>query len=111
MQTRVEDYLAVLTAERGLAPNTIAAYRRDLRQYVEFLAGRDPEPELVDAYLGWLTEQGYARTTITRKVSAVRGFHRFELVDGSAAADPTALLESPKRSQPLPKAPGALWLL
>ncbi len=104
MQSRVEDYLAVLTAERGLAPNTVAAYRRDLRQYVGFLDGREPDPGLLDEYLAWLSEQGYARSTVTRKISAVRGLHRFELVEGSAESDPTALLDLPKRGRTLPKA-------
>jgi integrase/recombinase XerD len=104
MRARVEDYLAVLTAERGLSPNTIAAYRRDLDQYVGYLEGRDPVPALVDEYLEWLSEQEYARSTITRKVAAVRGFHRFELVEGLASTDPTALVDTPKRTQALPKA-------
>lgn len=104
MRDRVEDYLAVLTAERGLAPNTLAAYRRDLDQYLEFLDGREARPELIDEYLARLSEQGYARSTITRKISAVRGFHRFELVEGIADSDPTALIDPPKRTQALPKA-------
>lgn len=104
MQARVEDYLAVLTAERGLAPNTLAAYRRDLRQYLDFLDGREPRPEVIDEYLAWLSEQGYARSTITRKVSAVRGFHRFELVEGAADSDPTVFVDPPKRTEALPKA-------
>ena len=104
VQSRIEDYLAVLTAERGLAHNTLAAYRRDLRQYVEFLDGRSPEPDLIDEYLAWLSEQGYARSTITRKVSAVRGFHRFELVEGTVGSDPTVFVDLPKRPQALPKA-------
>lgn len=104
MRQRVEDYLAVLTAERGLSPNTTAAYRRDLDQYLRFLAGREPDPMLVDEYLGFLSEQNYARSTITRKVAAVRGFHRFELVEGVAVSDPTALIDPPKRGETLPKA-------
>lgn len=104
MRQRVEDYLAVLTAERGLSPNTTAAYRRDLDQYLRFLAGREPAPMLVDEYLGFLSEQNYARSTITRKVAAVRGFHRFELVEGVAVSDPTALIDPPKRGETLPKA-------
>lgn len=104
MLDRVEDYLAVLTAERGLSPNTVAAYRRDLGQYFGFLAGREPSPDLVDRYLEWLSEHGYARSTITRKVAAVRGFHRFEMVEGITDTDPTARLEAPKRAQSLPKA-------
>jgi integrase/recombinase XerD len=104
MQARIEDYLAVLTAERGLAPNTLAAYRRDLRQYVEFLDERMPQPDLIDDYLAWLSEQGYARSTITRKVSAVRGFHRFELIEGITDSDPTVFVDPPKRTPALPKA-------
>lgn len=104
MQARIEDYLAVLTAERGLAPNTLAAYRRDLRQYLGFLDGREPSPELIDEYLALLSEQGYARSTVTRKVSVVRGFHRFELVEGIVESDPTVFVDSPKRTQALPKA-------
>ncbi|HEY5650672.1 MAG TPA: tyrosine recombinase, partial [Acidimicrobiia bacterium] len=68
------------------------------------LAGREPAPMLVDEYLGFLSEQNYARSTITRKVAAVRGFHRFELVEGVAVSDPTALIDPPKRGQTLPKA-------
>ncbi len=104
MQARVEDYLAVLTAERGLSPNTVAAYRRDLAQYLRFLEGRVPDHVLVDAYLGYLSEQDYTRSTITRKLAAVRGFHRHELIEGVVASDPTALLDPPKRGQALPKA-------
>lgn len=104
VHTRVQDYLAVLTAERGLSPNTIAAYRRDLGQYFGFLGGRPPSPQAVDEFLGWLSEQGYARSTVTRKLTAVRGFHRFEMVEGIADTDPTAMLETPKRGRSLPKA-------
>lgn len=106
MRDRIDDYLAVLTAERGLAPNTIAAYRRDLTQYVEYLDGAVPDPGKVDGYIGLLGDAGLAPATIARKVASVRGFHRYEAVEGLESSDPTALLDPPRRRQPLPKALG-----
>lgn len=104
LDRRIDDYLAVLTAERGLSPNTVAAYRRDLGQYDAFLDGRPPSTELIDEWMAGLRERGLAATTVARKVAAVRGFHRFETVEGEAADDPAALVEPPRRPQSLPKA-------
>ncbi len=100
----VDEYLAALASERGLAVNTVRAYRRDLRQYVEYLDGRAAEPELVSAYVSALAERGLARSTVARKVAAVRGLHRFRVGEGLAADDPTALVASPRRGAALPKA-------
>ena len=100
----IDEFLAALQAERGLAANTIAAYRRDLRNYIEFLDGSWPTPDDVSAWLGDLRERGRAPTTVARKLAAVRGLHRFLVAEGLAGEDPTVLIESPRRPQPLPKA-------
>ena len=102
---QIPEFLASLVAERGLAANTIAAYRRDLSSYAAFLAGRPPTPELASGYVSSLRKQGYAPTTIGRRVAAVRGFHRFLVSEGLARTDPTILLESPRRPPPPPNAP------
>lgn len=104
MRNRVDDYLAVLTAERGLATSTVAAYRRDLYQYLHHLADREPTSELISDYLLALIDTGYARSTIARKVAAVRGFHRHEEIEGIAATDPARQIEAPRREPALPKA-------
>lgn len=104
MNNRVEDYLAVLTAERGLSVNTVTAYRRDLADYVGFLDGQTPDPSTVERFIAELRNRGLADATVARKVAAVRGFHRFEVLDGVVDIDPTALVESPQRGQSLPKA-------
>ena len=104
MQSRVDDYLAVLTAERGLAKNTVAAYRRDLSQYLEFLAGREPTQALVSDYLLALMDRKYARSTTARKIAAVKGFHRFEAIEGLSETDPARRIEPPRRDAALPKA-------
>ncbi|MFN2486573.1 MAG: site-specific integrase, partial [Acidimicrobiia bacterium] len=54
----VEEYLFALTVERGLAANTLAAYRRDLNQYLEFLARRTPETADLDRFVDHLDRRG-----------------------------------------------------
>lgn len=100
----VDDYLTTLLVERGLSPNTLAAYRRDLRQYSEFLEGREPDQTLVEEYIASLSEAGLAATTVARKMASVRGLHRFMVAEGFRGDDPTVLLNSPKLGDPLPKA-------
>ncbi|MDP2623890.1 MAG: site-specific tyrosine recombinase [Actinomycetota bacterium] len=101
---QIRDFLASLTSDRGLAPATVVAYRRDLEQYAAFLEGRQPSPELVSAFVVGLKEAGLASTTIARRVAAVRGLHRFLVAEGAAESDPTILVESPRRPRSLPKA-------
>jgi integrase/recombinase XerD len=100
----VEEYLAALAAERGLAANTLAAYRRDLRQYLAFLAGAEPTAAGVAEFADHLHRGGLRAASVARKLSAVRGLHRFLVAEGMAAADPTLLVDRPRRAERLPKA-------
>jgi len=106
----IEEYLTALLTERGLASNTVIAYRRDLGQYHEYLAGEDVTDiesigqEHVTGFVGLLRGLGAAEGTVSRKVAAVRGLHRFLVVEDYVPADPTVLLESPRRHDSVPKA-------
>jgi integrase/recombinase XerD len=100
----VEEYLVSLRVERGLALNTLSAYRRDLDQYLKFLEGREPDRDLVEGFVSHLHSRDLAMSTISRKIAAVRGLHRFLVVEGMRQADPTLLLDSPRRPDPFPKA-------
>jgi integrase/recombinase XerD len=100
----VDEYLISLRVERGLAANTIAAYGRDLGQYVEFLKGREPDPEVVESWVSNLHTTGIARSSLARKIASIRGLHRFLVVEGFRESDPTILLQTPRRGEPLPKA-------
>lgn len=100
----LEEYLVSLRVERGLATSTVEAYRRDLNQYLDFLEGHEPDGGLVEAYLFRLSGMGLASSTINRKVAAVRGLHRFMLIEEMRDADPTSLIETPPRPDPFPKA-------
>ncbi|HWL49602.1 MAG TPA: site-specific tyrosine recombinase [Acidimicrobiia bacterium] len=100
----VAEYLLALDVERGLSINTIEAYRRDLTQYLEFLAGAEPDQTSVERYVSHLRGMNLASSTIGRKLAAIRGLHRFLVVEGLRHTDPTLLLESPRRPEPFPKA-------
>ena len=100
-----EEYLAALRSERGLAINTVAAYRRDLGQYFEYLDDPASGPGAsAERFVGYLADSGLAPSTIARKLSAVRGYHRFLVLEGHAVDDPTVLIDTPKRGSTLPKA-------
>ncbi len=100
----VAEYLASLSVERGLSAATVAAYRRDLRDYVTFLEGRPPSADLIDEFLGTLRARGLASSSISRKTAAVRGLHRFLVIEGAADVDPTATIVAPRPGMRLPKA-------
>jgi integrase/recombinase XerD len=101
--------------ERGLAANTLASYRRDLRRYGDHLAsaGIDDLDRITEAVVGdflmRLREGDADHPPLTassagRTVVAVRGFHRFCLREGLAAVDPAAAVKPPVPPQRLPKA-------
>ncbi len=115
LQRAVRTYLDHLAVERGLAANTLSSYRRDLRRYVAFLAGRGVadvgavDEAAVTAFLRALREgdsdhRRLSATSAGRAVVAVRGFHRFALRDGLAGADPAAAVRPPATARRLPKA-------
>jgi integrase/recombinase XerD len=104
LEAGIDAYLASLAVDRGLSRNTIAAYQRDLSDYLGFLEGRPPGPSEVEAYLRRLDASGRASATIARRLSAIRGLHRFLVGEGLAESDPTVLVDRPRRPQGLPKA-------
>ena len=103
-----ESFLEMMSAERGAAMNTIAAYRRDLDDYLGFLAGRSASAvtasrDDVVAYLARLSAEGLSAASSARRLSALRGFHRFLCADGVRADDPTRIVAAPKSRRALPK--------
>lgn len=109
-------YVDHLAAERGLAVNTVQAYRRDLALYASYLAevgiGHPTEVagEDLEAFLVWLRRRRstsgrpYAESSIARIVVSVRGFHRFLAREGHTTSDAAAELGTPRTQRPLPKA-------
>lgn len=109
MEQQIEDYLAYLSVERGLAQNTLDAYGRDLRAYARFLQKHglttflDTEKEAVRAYLEQLHNLGRASSTISRNLAAIKSFYQFLVGEDIIEKDPTEYLESPKVTKRLPR--------
>lgn len=110
MRECLDEYLGHLSVEKGSSPHTVAAYRRDLSVYLEFLDGRGLSSfdavsrEDVSAYVSSLAASGLAASSVERKVSAVKGFHRFLVTEGITENHPTARLPLPKVPAKLPEA-------
>jgi integrase/recombinase XerD len=111
----VRGFLDHLAVERGVAANTLSAYRRDLARYLEYLAGRgidsitDVDAVTVSGFLAYLREgdadhPSLSASSVARAVAAVRGLHRFALDDGLVAADVSREVHTAAPPRRLPKA-------
>lgn len=105
----VEEFLDWLRLERGRASNTVAAYRGDLGRWTGFLAERgrgplDASPSDVVEHLAALTSAGRGPRTVSRALVVIRSLSRYAVVEGHAAADPTAAVDAARLPPGLPKA-------
>ncbi len=101
----LKKYLDYLAVEKGLSQNTRESYRRDLEQYLQQTAPTPPPTitrDAIAAYLAGLTAGGRAASSLARALSAIRGFHKYLMIDGLADADPTISLENPRGWKRLP---------
>ena len=102
----LDPFLEMLTAERGAARLTVAAYRNDLLDVARFLKRGSLEEATSDdlrSYLARLSRLGMAPRSAARKLSALRQFFRFLVLERVRADDPTAPLDAPRLGRPLPK--------
>jgi integrase/recombinase XerD len=105
----VAEYLGSLQSERGASRNTLAAYRRDLDDFLRFLHTRRltltrVTAEHVVSWLEGLRARGLAPSSVARRLSALRGFYRHLVREGELPRDPTEHLDSPRATRPLPRA-------
>jgi integrase/recombinase XerD len=118
MREQIEQFLEYLVEEKSCTPNTIAAYRNDISQFVEFLehystpqgteitTWRDLDSAVVQNYLLYLKERQYASSTVARKFAAVKSFSDYLEQKHLIDADPTEKLASPKVKKSLPRSIG-----
>jgi len=105
-QNQIDEFLDALWSERGLSQNTLAAYGRDLKGFANWLSKEKGATLLqvqfthIQDYLGF--NQKKAASSMARSVSSLRRFYRYQLREGRIQEDPTALIEPPKLSKPLP---------
>ena len=105
----VEEFLTWLAVERGRSPNTLAAYRRDLRAYHRWLLEQsftldDVREATVTSYVAHFRESGRAPSSVARAMVAVRALHRFRADEQLVTNDPAAEVELPRVPRGLPKA-------
>ena len=110
MQQQLEHFLDYLTVERGLSPNTTAAYRTDLDQFIQFMAERNltawsavSRDDLV-SFLIFLKEKRYANSTVARRTAAIKSLFEYLMAENIVLSNPTEHLDSPKVDRFLPKA-------
>jgi len=122
-----DSFLQFLAAEKRLSPNTLAAYRNDLRQFEEYLAARQHDPlgtgstngngtiapadpttasreQVAGFFLSLREDKGYSAATIARKMAAVKSMFHYLTRQGFVTANPAADLGSPEVKKPLPRA-------
>ncbi|RZU43316.1 tyrosine recombinase [Edaphobacter modestus] len=104
----VREYMVFLRVEKGMRPATCEAYRCDLEQFAEHVEGRDgllvtAGQEDVGGFMESLRSHGVDSRSVARKLSALRGFYRWLLMDKKISHDPTVNVESPSSWKILPK--------
>jgi len=108
LEPALDLFLAHVRVEKGLAANSVEAYGRDLRRYLDFLAGRGVSTweavgrAEVQAHLASLVEGGISPRSQARALSAIRSLHRLLARDRIAPSDPTDEIDAPRSGRKLP---------
>ena len=111
MRTQLAAFLEHLRLNRNASAHTASAYESDITQFLDFAAQHLDQPNLeprnlelgtIRAFMGELYRQGHARTSVARKLSALRAFGRYLRREGLIDTDPAALAASPRRERKVP---------
>ncbi len=111
MRNQLTAFLEHLTLNRNASAHTAAAYESDISQFLDFAAQYHEKPNLepthldlgtVRAFMAELYRQGHARTSVARKLSALRAFGGYLKREGVIDMDPATLAASPKRERKVP---------
>lgn len=104
----VDNFIAYLSAEKGLSKNTVISYLFDIKKFIEFLDANGKElinfsrGDLID-YLDLLRKEGYSVSSISRIFSSLRGLCKYMIIEHIRDDNPSENLETPKRWLYLPK--------
>lgn len=107
--TAIDDYLAFITVEKGLSNTTLDAYSCDLLEFSLFSEKKglkSPEQVTTNDILNWLKQlkkKGISPVSATRKLSSLRGFFRFLVLENRLSTSPTSLISNPRIGRNLPR--------
>lgn len=104
MKELVKEFLGFLRVERGYSGNTVSAYERDLRQLMKYSKGKEINRDLIKNYIDYLGEEGFAVSSIERKIACLKSFFHYLIGEGKVAENPTLDFKLPKKALRLPKA-------
>lgn len=99
---QIENFLQMMTAEKGAAQNSVAAYEYDLQQFLSFSGDTLSKPE-IESFVQDLAARGFAPKTIARKLSAIKEFCKFLYSEKFIDDNPAQNILTPKQEKPLPK--------
>jgi integrase/recombinase XerC len=111
MDEALAEFLRFLALEKNASAHTVKSYREDLTQAIRFFreqlpaTAKDPSQlnsRALRAYVAWLNQHGYAKSTVARRVSAVRSWCRFLCRQGSLTGNPSDGLRGPRQQKKLP---------
>jgi integrase/recombinase XerC len=111
MDEALADFLRYLALEKNASDLTVKSYREDLNQVVAFFrdkyAGQIVTPAHINsrhlrAFSVWLHDQGYAKSTVARRIAATRSWFRFLMRQGTISANPAEGLRGPRQDKKLP---------
>ncbi|MFA6216343.1 MAG: site-specific tyrosine recombinase XerD [Candidatus Omnitrophota bacterium] len=109
MHELIDVFLNYLSVERGLAQNTILSYKNDLMLYLDFLKSSSVETlskatrNSVSNFMFSQKDKGISANSISRRLAAIRMFHRFLMRERILKNDPTTLVDTPKLSKKIPE--------
>ena len=110
MNEHIEDFLHYLLVEKRLSDNTIQSYRRDLKNYLQYLQEKEGIARIQEVtrahiirFLSSLKNSGKSSRTIARHIASIRSFHQFLFRDRVMEENPTEHIESPQKELKLPK--------
>ncbi|MBM4134486.1 MAG: tyrosine recombinase XerC [Nitrospira sp.] len=114
MEAAIRAFLTFLDVEQGASRETIRGYRSDLRQFLSFatesreavaspLAPDQVDPLLIRSYLAWLDRKGEKKSSLARKLAALRSCYRFLAREGLVGRNPAEEVRTPKQPQYLPR--------
>src|SRR3954467_10505952 len=111
LEHALADFLTHLGVEKNASAHTVKSYREDLSQALGFLREhlkksstepRDWTVRALRAFAAWMHEQGYAKSTVARRLAAVRSFGKFLCREGVLASNPAEALRGPRQDKKLP---------
>ncbi len=111
MKELIEKFVQYLTFERNASPNTIREYRRDLQQFMAFLTPPgektmrvgDIDHKVIREFVGWSYDQKLEKSSVARKLAALRTFFKYCVREGIVKQNPARLVSTPKLPKRVPR--------